>query len=91
MAILAIMAFHSGLPGIDVGGFFSQDAFFVLSGMVITLILLQEWNRTGAIRLGRFYAGRIRRLLPGPPAHAHLRDALRELRGATGPVPGVPG
>ncbi|MGD0313132.1 MAG: acyltransferase family protein [Acidimicrobiales bacterium] len=64
VAILAIMAFHSGLPGIDVGGFFSQDAFFVLSGMVITLILLQEWNRTGAVRLGRFYAGRIRRLLP---------------------------
>ncbi|HEX3980113.1 MAG TPA: acyltransferase, partial [Acidimicrobiales bacterium] len=64
VAILAIMAFHSGLPGIDVGGYFSQDAFFVLSGMVITLILLQEWNRTQAIGLGRFYAGRIRRLIP---------------------------
>ena len=32
VAILAIMAFHSGIPGLDVGGFFSQDAFFVLSG-----------------------------------------------------------
>jgi peptidoglycan/LPS O-acetylase OafA/YrhL len=64
VAIVAIMAFHSGLPGIDVGGYFSQDAFFVLSGMVITLILLQEWDRTQAIGLGRFYAGRIRRLIP---------------------------
>ena len=58
------MAYHSGVPGIDVGGYFSQDAFFVLSGLVITLILLREWEGTRQIRLGRFYAGRIRRLLP---------------------------
>jgi len=64
LAILAIMAYHSGVPGIDVGGFFSQDAFFVLSGLVITLILLREWQGTERIRLGPFYAGRIRRLLP---------------------------
>ena len=65
IAILAIMAFHSGVPGLDVGGYFGVDAFFVLSGFLITLILLQEWNRSQAIRLGRFYAGRARRLVPG--------------------------
>ena len=59
------MAFHSGVPGLDVGGYFGVDAFFVLSGFLITLILLQEWNRSQAIRLGRFYAGRARRLIPG--------------------------
>jgi peptidoglycan/LPS O-acetylase OafA/YrhL len=64
VAILAIMAYHSGVPGLDVGGYFSQDAFFVLSGLVITLILLREWQGDHRIRLGRFYAGRIRRLLP---------------------------
>jgi peptidoglycan/LPS O-acetylase OafA/YrhL len=64
IAILAIMAFHSGVPGLDIGGFFSQDAFFVLSGMLITLILLREWNRSQSIRIGRFYAGRVRRLIP---------------------------
>jgi peptidoglycan/LPS O-acetylase OafA/YrhL len=65
IAILAIMAFHSGVSGLDVGGYFGVDAFFVLSGFLITLILLQEWNRSQAIRLGRFYAGRARRLIPG--------------------------
>jgi peptidoglycan/LPS O-acetylase OafA/YrhL len=64
VAILGIMAFHSGIPGLGVGGFFSQDAFFVLSGLVITLILLREWDRTSAIRLGAFYAARVRRLIP---------------------------
>ena len=64
IAILAIMAFHSGVPGIAVGGYFSQDAFFVLSGMVITLVLLRELDRTQGLRLGRFYARRIRRLIP---------------------------
>ena len=64
VAILAIMAYHSGVPGIDVGGYFSQDAFFVLSGLVITLVLLREWGGTHRIGLGGFYAGRIRRLLP---------------------------
>lgn len=58
------MAFHSGVPGLSVGGYFSQDAFFVLSGFLITLILLRDWNRHQAILLGKFYAARIRRLIP---------------------------
>ena len=58
------MAFHSGVPGLSIGGYFSQDAFFVLSGFLITLILLRDWNRHQTILLGTFYAARIRRLIP---------------------------
>jgi peptidoglycan/LPS O-acetylase OafA/YrhL len=62
MSVLAIIAFHSGLnlPG----GYYGVDSFFVLSGFLITSLLVKEWGTTGTIRLGRFWAGRARRLLP---------------------------
>jgi len=61
-AVLAVMAFHnfSWLPG----GFYGVDAFFVLSGYLITSLLVSEWRGSGTVRLGRFWAGRARRLLP---------------------------
>jgi peptidoglycan/LPS O-acetylase OafA/YrhL len=62
IAILAVLAFHSGTP--LVGGFIGVDIFFVLSGFLITTLLLQEWSRTHTIRLGNFYLRRARRLLP---------------------------
>ena len=46
------------------GGFYGVDAFFVLSGFLITSLLVKEWGGTGDIRLRRFWAGRARRLLP---------------------------
>ena len=46
------------------GGFYGVDAFFVLSGFLITSLLVKEWSGTGTIRLRRFWAGRARRLLP---------------------------
>ena len=46
------------------GGSFGVDAFFVLSGLLITSLLLAERHRTGRIDLRRFWAGRARRLLP---------------------------
>ena len=57
------MAFHSGLPFIP-GGFLGVDAFFVLSGFLITTLLVREWQRLGTIRLRAFWARRARRLLP---------------------------
>ena len=46
------------------GGFYGVDAFFVLSGFLITSLLVKEWGGSGTIRLRRFWAGRARRLLP---------------------------
>jgi peptidoglycan/LPS O-acetylase OafA/YrhL len=62
-AVLSVMAFHNGFSWIP-GGFYGVDAFFVLSGYLITSLLLVEWGGTGAIRFGRFWARRARRLLP---------------------------
>jgi len=61
VAILAVMAFHGGLIR---GGFLGVDLFFVLSGFLITTLLLEELRRTGSIHLGQFYARRALRLLP---------------------------
>ena len=46
------------------GGFLGVDAFFVLSGYLITALLLTEWQRTGGIALVDFWGRRVRRLLP---------------------------
>ncbi len=62
-AVLSIIAFHTGLNSVP-GGFYGVDAFFVLSGYLITSLLVKEWSGTGTIRLRRFWAGRARRLLP---------------------------
>ncbi len=61
VAILSVLTFHTGLYA---NGLFGVDVFFVLSGFLITLTLLREHHRTGAIRLGTFYARRAKRLLP---------------------------
>ncbi len=62
-AVLAVMAFHGGV-GWAGGGFLGVDAFFVLSGYLITSLLVAEWGRTGSIGLGSFWSRRARRLLP---------------------------
>jgi peptidoglycan/LPS O-acetylase OafA/YrhL len=46
------------------GGFLGVDVFFVLSGLLITSLLVQEWTRSGRIALGAFWLRRARRLLP---------------------------
>ncbi|NLP83911.1 acyltransferase [Microbacterium sp. CFH 90308] len=63
LAVLGVVLFHlwpSALPG----GFVGVDVFFVLSGFLITDHLMRELNRTNSISLPRFWARRIRRLLP---------------------------
>ncbi len=64
LAILVVMAVHAALP-VPPGGFLSVDLFFVLSGFLITSVLLEEWDRTSTIRLVGFYMRRALRLLPG--------------------------
>ncbi|MHB8219441.1 MAG: DUF459 domain-containing protein [Acidimicrobiales bacterium] len=63
LAVLGVMAFHSAIPFLP-AGFLGVDTFFVLSGFLITSLLLGEWRRRMAIRLGAFWARRARRLLP---------------------------
>jgi len=63
LAVSAVLAFHAGFSWAG-GGFLGVDAFFVLSGYLITSLLLTEWRGHGAIGLLAFWARRARRLLP---------------------------
>lgn len=63
LAILAVVAYHAHVPGIS-GGFVGVDFFFVLSGFLITGLLVSEQARHGFISLPGFWARRARRLLP---------------------------
>ena len=63
VAVVAVVLFHAGLPGVG-GGFIGVDVFFVVSGFLITGLLWREASGTGTVRLARFYGARARRLLP---------------------------
>jgi peptidoglycan/LPS O-acetylase OafA/YrhL len=63
VAIIAVLLFHAGVPGAD-GGFIGVDVFFVISGFLITGLLVREWQAIGRVDLVVFYARRFRRLLP---------------------------
>ncbi|MCB1249063.1 MAG: acyltransferase family protein [Acidimicrobiales bacterium] len=95
VAVAAVVLYHGGFTlfghKVAEGGFLGVDAFFVLSGYLITGLLLAEWREHGRLALGSFWAHRARRLLPAlfgclllvsvyavwalPP------DALQSLRG----------
>jgi peptidoglycan/LPS O-acetylase OafA/YrhL len=62
LAVLAVMAFHTS-PAAH-GGFLGVDVFFVISGYLITALLLKEWSRTGGVDLRLFYLKRLLRLGP---------------------------
>ena len=62
VAVAAVMAFHFGVPG-AIGGFLGVDLFFVLSGFLITSILLRQVEN-GRVRLTSFWSRRVRRLAP---------------------------
>ncbi|MGV0793678.1 acyltransferase family protein [Mycolicibacterium sp. XJ1819] len=63
VAVALVLADHGGIPGVS-GGFLGVDVFFVLSGFLITSLLLDEYRRTARIRLTDFWIRRARRLLP---------------------------
>lgn len=62
-AVLSVLAFHASVPALA-GGFVGVDVFLVISGYLITGLLVREAVTTGRIRLGEFFARRARRLLP---------------------------
>jgi peptidoglycan/LPS O-acetylase OafA/YrhL len=63
VAVLAVLLFHAGVPGLA-GGYVGVDVFFVVSGFLITSLLVTEKESSGTISLSSFYARRVRRLLP---------------------------
>ncbi|WP_109508470.1 acyltransferase family protein [Nocardioides speluncae] len=63
VAVTVVVLAHAGVPGTE-GGFVGVDVFFVISGFLITGLLLAEHEREGGISLSRFWARRARRILP---------------------------
>ncbi len=63
LAVVVVVLFHTKVAGFE-GGFVGVDVFFVVSGFLITRLLLAELARTGTIALPNFWARRARRLLP---------------------------
>jgi peptidoglycan/LPS O-acetylase OafA/YrhL len=63
LAVIAVFVFHSRIDWLP-GGFLGVDLFFVLSGFLITSLLLVEWEARNRIDLRRFWLRRARRLLP---------------------------
>ena len=61
VAVMLVLLFHLRFPGFS-SGFLGVDIFFVLSGFLITTLLLTERDRTGRISLSEFWARRARRL-----------------------------
>jgi peptidoglycan/LPS O-acetylase OafA/YrhL len=63
LAVIAVLLYHAELPWIP-GGFLGVEVFFVISGYLITALLLAEWRQQGRIDLKAFWLRRARRLLP---------------------------
>ena len=63
VAVIGVVAYHLQL-GWAKGGYLGVDLFFVLSGFLITTLLLEEWVGTGRVSLAAFWGRRARRLLP---------------------------
>src|SRR5690348_7595114 len=63
LAVLTVIGFHEGASGLP-GGFLGVDIFFVLSGFLITDLLVARYDRTGRLDLAGFWTRRARRLLP---------------------------
>ena len=88
IAIIGVLLYHAGLDWVP-GGFLGVDVFFVLSGFLITSLILEEYDRSGRVDFRRFYLGRARRLLPavvlllvvvGAAVLLFYRDALSAFR-----------
>ena len=63
LAVLGVIAYHMGMAWMP-GGLLGVTVFFVLSGYLITSLLLIEWDSTGTINLPQFWLRRVKRLFP---------------------------
>ena len=89
LAVIAVIVYHANHQWLG-GGFLGVEVFFVISGYLITLLLIAERERSGTVSLGNFWMRRARRLLPalftlllGTTVYCALfdRDRLGMLRG----------
>lgn len=89
VAVIAVMIYHANSTWLK-GGFIGVEVFFVISGYLITLLLIAEHEKTGAVDMKNFWVRRFRRLLPALFVMLLLlsiwtaifeRDALGQLRG----------
>ncbi len=86
--MLAVLWFHLRLP-VAGGGFTGVDVFFVVSGFLITGLLLREHAQTGRIDLARFYSRRMRRILPAALVTVAVTVVLAAVFLAPLQVPGI--
>ncbi|WP_353114766.1 acyltransferase family protein [Microbacterium sp.] len=63
-ALAVLLVFANHMVGWPAGGFAGVDVFFVISGFLITGLLLREYDRTGHISARKFYLGRLKRIVP---------------------------
>ena len=91
LAVVGVLLYHADLTWIT-GGYLGVDVFFVLSGFLITSLILEEFDRSGRIDFAKFYLGRARRLLPAlllmlaavaVAAAFFYRDAASQVRADT--------
>jgi peptidoglycan/LPS O-acetylase OafA/YrhL len=90
IAVAAVLLYHGGVTWAK-GGFLGVEVFFVLSGFLITSLLLAEWGRSAAISLGRFWARRARRLLPALFCLVAVIGLYYAAAGSSKAIPGLKG
>ncbi len=88
--MIAVVLYHGGVSWAP-GGFLGVEVFFVLSGFLITSLLVAEWQRSGTIALGAFWMRRARRLLPALFCLVGAIGIYYLLAGAAHAVPGLKG
>ena len=75
VAVLLVMCFHLFIRHFFPGGLIGVDIFFVLSGFLITTLLIGEWEKRTRIKFSAFYIRRALRLLPADFAKGRFRQA----------------
>ncbi len=88
LAVAAVVLYHGGVSWAN-GGFLGVELFFVLSGFLITSLLVREWLSTGTVVLSNFWARRARRLLPALFVLVVVIGIYYAIKGTIGAVPGL--